>query len=89
VEQERQLSVNIPAGVETGTRIRLAGEGEAGMRGGPPGDLYIFIGVKPLRLFQREGANIHCKVPIPMTPARRGSSPRPRTGGAAWRRARK
>ena len=72
VHREKTLSVNIPAGVEDGTRIRLSGEGEAGMRGGPPGDLYIFIHVKPHRLFQRDGANIHCKVPIPMTTAALG-----------------
>lgn len=72
VHKEKTLNVNIPAGVEDGTRIRLAGEGEAGMRGGPPGDLYIFIGIKPHRLFQRDGANIHCRVPIPMTTAALG-----------------
>lgn len=67
--RERTLDVSIPAGVEDGTRIRLAGEGEAGLRGGPPGDLYIFLTVRPHRLFQREGADIFCKVPIPMTTA--------------------
>ncbi|CCQ75677.1 molecular chaperone DnaJ [Magnetospira sp. QH-2] len=74
VEREKTLSVNIPAGVEEGTRIRLSGEGEAGMRGGPPGDLYIFLSLKPHRIFQREGANIFCRVPIPMTTAARGGS---------------
>ncbi len=54
----------MPPGVEDGTRIRLAGEGEAGMRGGPAGDLYIFLSVKPHSFFQRDGANIHCRVPI-------------------------
>lgn len=72
VRKEKSLSVNIPAGVEDGTRIRLAGEGEAGMRGAPPGDLYIFIGIKEHRLFQRDGANVHCRVPIPMTTAALG-----------------
>lgn len=67
--RERTLDVSIPAGVEDGTRIRLAGEGEAGLRGGPPGDLYIFLTVRPHRLFQREGADIFCKAPIPMTTA--------------------
>jgi len=72
VRREKTLSVNIPAGVEDGTRIRLAGEGEAGLRGSAPGDLYIFLSVAPHRLFQRDGANIHCRVPIPMTTAALG-----------------
>ncbi|PKQ08206.1 MAG: molecular chaperone DnaJ [Alphaproteobacteria bacterium HGW-Alphaproteobacteria-11] len=72
VEKERTLSVNIPAGVEDGTRIRLAGEGEAGMRGGPAGDLYIFLSVKPHRLFERDGADIFCRVPISMVTASLG-----------------
>ncbi|EEX13122.1 chaperone protein DnaJ [Citreicella sp. SE45] len=72
VQKERALSVNIPAGVETGTRIRLAGEGEAGMRGGPPGDLYIFIEVKPHEIFEREGVELHCRVPVSMTTAALG-----------------
>ncbi|WP_193143080.1 MULTISPECIES: molecular chaperone DnaJ [unclassified Meridianimarinicoccus] len=71
-EKERALSVNIPAGVETGTRIRLAGEGEAGMRGGPTGDLYIFIEVAEHNLFQRDGVNLYCRVPVPMTTAALG-----------------
>ena len=74
VRKEKTLSVSIPAGVEDGTRIRLAGEGEAGMRGGGAGDLYIFLAVKPHRLFQREGANIHCRVPIAMPTAALGGS---------------
>jgi molecular chaperone DnaJ len=72
VIQERSLSVNIPAGIEDGTRIRLAGEGEAGFRGGPTGDLYIFISVKPHEFFQRDGADLYCKVPISMTRAALG-----------------
>jgi molecular chaperone DnaJ len=72
VERERSLSVNIPAGVETGTRIRLAGEGEAGMRGGPAGDLYIFIEVKDHPLFQRDGINLFCRVPVSITTAALG-----------------
>ena len=63
-EKERSLSVNIPAGVETGTRIRLAGEGEAGMRGGPSGDLYIFIDVKEHPIFVRDGRILACQVPV-------------------------
>ncbi|MCH8212552.1 MAG: molecular chaperone DnaJ [Proteobacteria bacterium] len=69
VQKEKTLSVTIPAGVEDGTRIRLAGEGEAGLRGAPPGDLYIFLTIAPHRIFQRDGANIYCRVPIPMTTA--------------------
>jgi len=67
VEKDRALNVNIPPGVETGTRIRLAGEGEAGLRGGPTGDLYIFIDVGPHPIFEREGQNLRCRVPVPMT----------------------
>lgn len=72
VTRERTLSVNIPAGVEDGTRIRLAGEGEAGLRGGPPGDLYIFLSIKPHAFFQRDGADIFCRVPISMITAALG-----------------
>ena len=72
VTEERTLSVNIPAGIEDGTRIRLAGEGEAGLRGGPAGDLYIFLSLKPHALFQREGADIYCRVPISLTTAALG-----------------
>lgn len=74
VHREKTLQVNIPAGVEDGTRIRLAGEGEAGLRGGPPGDLYIFLAIAPHRFFQREGANLFCRVPVPMTTAALGGS---------------
>ena len=74
VTEERSLSVNIPAGIEDGTRIRLAGEGEAGLRGGPPGDLYIFLSVKPHEFFQRDGADLYCKVPISMTTAALGGA---------------
>jgi len=74
VEKERTLSVNIPAGVETGTRIRLAGEGEAGMRGGPSGDLYIFIEVTDHELFERDGPNLFCRVPVSMSTAALGGN---------------
>lgn len=74
VEKNRALNVNIPAGVETGTRIRLAGEGEAGMRGGPPGDLYIFIEVAQHELFERDGVNLYCRVPVSMANAALGGS---------------
>ena len=72
VTRERQLSVNVPAGVEDGTRIRLAGEGEAGTRGGPSGDLYIFVSTKPHPFFQRDGADLFCRVPISMVQAALG-----------------
>ena len=72
VERERSLSVNIPQGVETGTRIRLAGEGEAGLRGGPNGDLYIFIEVKEHAIFQRDGVHLFCRVPVSMPTAAMG-----------------
>jgi molecular chaperone DnaJ len=72
VTRERTLSVNIPAGVEDGTRIRLAGEGEAGVRGGPPGDLYIFLSMASHPFFQREGADLHCRVPVSMVTAAMG-----------------
>ena len=70
--RERTLSVNIPAGVEDGTRIRLANEGEAGTRGGPSGDLYIFLSIQPHAFFQRDGADLHCRVPISMVTAALG-----------------
>jgi molecular chaperone DnaJ len=72
VTRERTLSVNIPPGVEDGTRIRLAGEGEAGVRGGPPGDLYIFLSMAAHPFFQREGADLHCRVPVSMVVAAMG-----------------
>ena len=72
VTRERNLSVNIPAGVEDGTRIRLNGEGEAGLRGGPSGDLYIFLSIKPHPFFQRDGADLYCQVPISMVQASLG-----------------
>ena len=85
VTRERQLSVNIPAGVEDGTRIRLAGEGEAGTRGGPAGDLYIFVSTKPHPFFQRDGADLFCRVPISMVQAALGGEIAVRTvdGGEA------
>ncbi|HXC92052.1 MAG TPA: molecular chaperone DnaJ [Stellaceae bacterium] len=74
VRREKTLSVNIPAGVENGIRIRLAGEGEVGVRGAAAGDLYIFISVAPHPIFQRDGANIHCRVPISITTAALGGA---------------
>jgi molecular chaperone DnaJ len=72
VTEDRKLSVNIPSGIEDGTRIRLGGEGEAGVRGGPPGDLYIFLSIRPHEFFQRDGADIFCRVPISLTTAALG-----------------
>ncbi len=74
VAKEKTLSVNIPKGVEDGTRIRLGSEGEAGMNGAPAGDLYLFLSVKPHRIFQRDGADIHCRVPIPMVTSSLGGT---------------
>lgn len=72
VKRERQLVVDVPAGIESGTRIRLAGEGEAGPRGGPEGDLYIFVELKGHDLFERDGADLYCALPVPMTTAALG-----------------
>jgi molecular chaperone DnaJ len=72
VSRERTLSVNIPPGVEDGTRIRLASEGEAGVRGGPAGDLYIFLSLSAHPFFQRDGADLYCRVPISMVTASLG-----------------
>ncbi len=72
--KDKTLAVNIPAGVEDGTRIRLSGEGEIGSRGGQAGDLYIFLSLRPHPFFKRDGADLHCKVPIRMTTAALGGS---------------
>ena len=74
VQKERTLNVNIPPGVEEGTRIRLAAEGEAGVRGGPQGDLYIFLSIKPHGIFERDGADLYCRVPITLTTAALGGA---------------
>ena len=71
-QKNKNLSVNIPAGVETGTRIRLSGEGEAGMQNGPSGDLYIFTEVLDHSIFQRDGANLFCQIPVSMVSATLG-----------------
>jgi molecular chaperone DnaJ len=68
----KTLKVNIPAGIEEGRRIRLNGEGEAGLKGGPSGDLYVLIGIKSHKFYQREGANLFCRVPVAMTTAALG-----------------
>lgn len=72
VKQHKTLSVKIPSGVDTGDRIRLSGEGEAGVNGGPPGDLYVVVQLKPHAVFQREGADLHCEMPISFTVAALG-----------------
>ncbi len=74
VEKQKSLEVRVPAGVDEGTRIRLSGEGEAGARGGPPGDLYIFVHVKRHDVFQREGNILFARVPISFTVAALGGS---------------
>ncbi len=72
VRKDRTLSVRVPAGVDDGARIRIAGEGDAGARGGPRGDLYIFVSVKSHELFERDGLDLHCHVPVPMCTAALG-----------------
>lgn len=74
VQKERTLSVNIPPGVEEGTRIRLTGEGQAGMNGGPAGDLYIFVSVAPHGIFQRDGHDLYCRAPISFVTAALGGT---------------
>lgn len=74
VQKERTLSVNVPPGVEEGTRIRLTGEGQAGINGGPAGDLYIFISLAPHALFQRDGHDLHCRAPVSFVTAALGGS---------------
>lgn len=71
-QKERTLAVKIPAGVEDGTRIRLSGEGDGGVRGGPAGDLYLFLSVKPHQLFERDGPDLYCRAPVPMCKAALG-----------------
>jgi len=85
VTRERSLAINVPAGVEDGTRIRLTGEGEAGLRGGAQGDLYVFLSIKPHPFFQRDGADLYCRVPISFVQAALGGEFNVRTldGGDA------
>ncbi|WP_024325981.1 molecular chaperone DnaJ [Thioalkalivibrio sp. AKL19] len=72
VQEQNTLDVKIPAGVDSGDRIRLAGQGEAGMNGGPPGDLYVQVRVKPHKLFRRDGSDLHCEVPVSFATAALG-----------------
>jgi len=74
VDRPQELEVEIPAGVDTGTRIRLSGKGEAGPRGAPPGDLYIFVHIAPHAVFQREGTTLATRVPISFTTAALGAT---------------
>ncbi|HIY71005.1 MAG TPA: molecular chaperone DnaJ, partial [Candidatus Luteimonas excrementigallinarum] len=84
VEEEKVLSVKIPAGVDTGDRIRLGGEGEAGPPGSPPGDLYVEVRVRPHDIFERDGDDLHCEVPIRISQAALGDTVRvPTLGGEA------
>lgn len=73
VRRERKIEVKIPPGVDTGSRLRVSGEGEAGVRGGPPGDLYVFIHVKPHPKFKRQGNDIILEIPITFTQAALGA----------------
>src|SRR3990167_6636344 len=72
IKQHKTLSVKIPAGVDEGDRIRLSGEGEAGVNGGPPGDLYVVVHLKPHAIFKRDGSDLHCEMPISFTTAALG-----------------
>lgn len=72
ISQKKVLEVTIPAGIDSGNRMRLAGQGEAGMNGGPNGDLYIFVHIKPHPIFKRDAANLYCTVPLSMTTAALG-----------------
>jgi molecular chaperone DnaJ len=84
IKQNKTLSVKIPAGVDEGDRIRLSGEGEAGVNGGPTGDLYVVIHIKPHEMFQRDGGNLHCEMPISFTTAALGGEIEvPTLGGSA------
>ena len=74
VRKERTLRVKIPAGVDQGDRVRLSGEGEAGMRGGPSGDLYVEVQVRPHQLFRRDGDHLHCEVPVSFATAALGGT---------------
>jgi molecular chaperone DnaJ len=84
VKQNKTLSVKIPAGVDEGDRIRLSGEGEAGVNGGPTGDLYVVVHIKPHEIFQRDGGNLHCEMPISFSTAALGGEIEvPTLGGSA------
>jgi molecular chaperone DnaJ len=72
IKKNKTLEVNIPAGIDVGQRIRLAGKGEPGMNGGPPGDLYVEIRIKPHEVFQRDGDDLHCEVPVSIVTAALG-----------------
>lgn len=74
VRGDKTVQISIPAGIAEGQRIRLGGEGEAGVRGGPAGDLFVLINIKPHKFFRREGSNLHCRVPVPMTTAALGGN---------------
>ena len=73
VKRNKTLKVKIPAGVDSGSRLRVAGEGEAGIRGGGKGDLYVYLYVKPHKFFERDGTTIHCEIPINIVQASLGA----------------
>jgi molecular chaperone DnaJ len=73
IKRKKELTVKIPPGVESGMRLRLKGEGEEGERGGPPGDLYVFIHVEPDQFFERDGNNVLCEIPISFSQAALGA----------------
>lgn len=84
IRKKRTLEVNIPAGVDSGVRMRLAGEGNAGLNGGPAGDLYVFLTVQPHDIFVRQGNDLYCEIPVPMTTAALGGEVKiPTMGGKA------
>ena len=72
-ERTSKIKLRIPAGVDTGSRLRSAGNGEAGFRGGPPGDLYVVLHVKPHAIFQRDGDDLLCEVPMSFVQAALGA----------------
>jgi molecular chaperone DnaJ len=74
IERERTLEVGVPAGVDSGTRLRMAGHGEPGTNGGQPGDLYIFLEVKEHAFFERRGADLYCTIPVSLPQATLGTS---------------
>ena len=73
LRKQRKLKVNIPPGVDSGTRLRLSGEGEAGAQGGPPGDLYVLLRVREHTIFERDGNDLHCEMPLNIAQAALGT----------------
>jgi molecular chaperone DnaJ len=71
---ERQLQIRVPAGVDTGSQLRIAGEGEPGLQGGPPGDLYVVVRAREHRVFKRDGTSLFCELPVTVAQAALGGS---------------